>query len=70
MTRAATVRRSDLDRVLAALKAAGESIAGAEVQPGGAVRILTGAPVAVTDSVPVAPLDAWREKRQRGASAA
>lgn len=70
MPRVATVRRSDLDRVLAALKAAGESIAGAEVQPGGAVRILTGEPMKPTDSVPVAPLDAWRQERGRGAGAA
>lgn len=70
MPRVPTVRRADLDRTLAALKAAGIEVARVELKPGGDITILTGAPIAATDSTPVAPLDAWRERRQRGAGAA
>lgn len=70
MPRVPTVRRADLDRALAALKAAGFDVARIDLKPGGEITILTGEPLAATDSAPVAPLDAWRERRQRGAGAA
>tara|TARA_R110002124_G_scaffold173690_5_gene341366 strand:+ start:24707 stop:24913 length:207 start_codon:yes stop_codon:yes gene_type:complete len=68
MARTPAVSRADLDRVIAALQAAGVAITGAEVTPR-RVLILTGDPAAVQDSAPVSELDAWREK-QRGQGAA
>lgn len=42
MTRPARVLKSDIERACQAVKAVGENVAGVEIQPGGAVRILTG----------------------------
>lgn len=69
MSRVPTVRRSDLDRALAALKAAGFDVARVELKPGGDITILTAEPIPPTDSAPVAGLDAWRSERRRGAGA-
>lgn len=69
MSRVPTVRRSDLDRSLAALKAAGHEIAGVTIKPGGEVVILTGSPSSAHQSTSVSALDAWRENR-RGQGAA
>ncbi|SPU44288.1 Uncharacterised protein [Brevundimonas diminuta] len=69
MTRVPTVRRTDLDRSLAALKAAGHEIAGVTIKPGGEVMILTGQPSTSHQSASVSALDAWREQR-RGQGAA
>lgn len=69
MSRVPTVRRSDLDRSLAALKAAGHEIAGVTIKPGGEVVILTGSPSSAHQFASVSALDAWRENR-RGQGAA
>lgn len=69
MPRSPTVRRSDLDRTLAALKAAGHEVARVELRPGGEIVILTGDSQVAQVAAPVSALDAWRE-RKRGASAA
>lgn len=69
MPRVPTVRKADLDRALAALKAAGHQVARVEVKPGGDIIILTGEPLAANDLHAASPLDAWRE-RKRGPSAA
>lgn len=63
MSRVPTVRKADLDRSLAALKAAGHDIAGVTIKPGGEVMILTGAPTMPHQSVPKSALDVWRETR-------
>lgn len=82
MPRRPSVRRTDLDRVIAALKAAGQAVAAVELAPGGAVRMIvsaatpittTGAPlltVVGAEANPPATLDTWREqKRRRGGGA-
>ncbi len=69
VSRVPTVRRTDLDRSLAALKAAGHDIAGVTIKPGGEVMILTGQPSTAHQSASVSALDAWREQR-RGQGAA
>lgn len=83
MARAPTVRRADLDRVLAALARAGQVAARVEVKPGGVVVIVPGpAPVEIAaanapaltlveDRDKPADLDQWRASRkQRGDRAA
>lgn len=69
MPRVPTVRRSDLDRTLAALKSAGHEVARVELRPGGEIVILTGEPQAPQVAAPATGLDAWREKK-RGLRAA
>lgn len=49
MTRPARVLKSDIERAAQALKAVGENVAGVEIQPGGAVRILTGPYAQIVD---------------------
>lgn len=63
MPRAPTVRKADLDRALKALKDAGESIGRIEVEPGGKVTILTGAPAAT-----LTPLQQARARRAERAA--
>lgn len=69
MPRVPTVRKADIDRTLAALKAAGHDVARVELRPGGEVVILTGQPLPPQGAAPVSALDEWREKK-RGARAA
>lgn len=64
-----TVRRTDLDRLIAAFRAAEIPVTGARVDPGGAVTLLTAGEMPAQDSAPTSALDAWREKRN-GARAA
>jgi len=79
MARVPTVRKADLDRVLAALAAAGQVATRVEVRPGGVVVIVpgaapdpaareTGSPAGLTlvapDAQP-ATLEEWRERRKR-----
>ena len=47
MSRAATVSKVDLKRAIAALKAAGLSLAAVDLVPGGGFRLLIGEPVNV-----------------------
>jgi hypothetical protein len=75
MSRVPTVRKADLDRVLAALKAQGLQPASVVVRPGGEVVITPG--VAAADLTPTGapvvadPLDTWRAgKKSRGDRAA
>jgi len=81
MPRAPTVRRSDLDRVLAALRAAGQDVARVEIRPGGEVVIVpTARPQVGAEQTALTPtptaalpadLDGWRaRKQQRGGRAA
>lgn len=59
----ATIRKTDMDRVLQAVKDAGEEIGGVEMKPDGTVVVLTGrAGAALT------PLQQWRADRERGAA--
>lgn len=63
MTRVPTVRKADLDRVLKALADAGKEVGRVEVEPGGKVTILTGAPEAT-----LTPLQRDLAERARRAS--
>lgn len=68
MSRSPTVTRANLDRALAALKAAGIDVARVELRPDGKVVILTAAGAPVIQEAGSA-LDRWRENK-RGAGAA
>ena len=62
MSRGPAVRRADIERAIAALKAAGYGIACVEVCAGGVVRVIP----AFTDAPAAAPmndLDAFRARR-------
>jgi hypothetical protein len=50
MTRPSRVLKSDIERVAQALKAVGENVSGVEIQPNGAVRILTGPYTPIVDA--------------------
>ena len=58
MTRPARVLKSDIERACQAVKAVGENVAGVEIQPGGAVRILTG-PYALAADAPRKGGSSW-----------
>lgn len=62
MPRRAAVLSTDLDRVLTALKKAGMAVARVDIQPGGAVSILTGDGDA-HEVRPLSELDAWRAQK-------
>lgn len=64
MPRVPTVRRSDLDRTLSALKAAGHEVSRVELRPGGEIVILTGEPQAAHVAADPSGLDAWRERKR------
>lgn len=60
MSRVATVRKADLDRVLKALRDAGQTVGKVLVRPG-EVEILPGSPEAA-----LTPLEQWRVEHGRG----
>jgi hypothetical protein len=61
-----SVRKSDLDRLLRALRRNGLNPTGAEIQPNGTVRVFTDEP-ARTGEVDDTAFDAWwREHGQAG----
>lgn len=65
MTRAAAFRQADVERVVRALKAVGETVAGVEQTPGGGFRVLT---AAAAQEQPLSPYEAWeRENGDRAA---
>lgn len=63
MTRVATVRKADLDRVIRALKDAGQMVGRVEIRPGGIVEI-TPALTGVAPE-PLTPLEQFRVDRAR-----
>lgn len=67
MTRPARVLKSDIERAAQALKAVGENVAGVEIQPSGAVRILTG-PYAVIADAPRKVGVGWDDFKPRSAA--
>jgi len=60
MPRVPTVRKADLDRVLQALRADGQTIGRVEIEPGGKVTILLGKPEAT-----LTPLERGRLEREK-----
>jgi hypothetical protein len=67
MSRGPGVRQADIDRAVAVLQARGLGIARIEVQAGGVVHVIPGAPLTKPDpSEQPADLDSWREKRRGG----
>lgn len=56
MTRPATFRQADLERVIRALKAVGETVGSVEIHPDGSFTVLTGAQV---EQKALSPLEAW-----------
>lgn len=63
MSRVATVRKADLDRVLKALRDDGQTVGRVEIEPSGKVVILPGAPEGA-----LTPLEKWRAQRDRDAA--
>jgi hypothetical protein len=61
MSRGAAVRKSDLDRVLKALKDAGQAVRQIEMQPDGGVLITPAEGIALQASS--SDLDEWRARR-------
>lgn len=65
MTKRATFRQVEVERVARALKAVGETIMGVEIKPDGSFTVLT---AANAPEQPLSPLEAW--ERENGSRAA
>lgn len=65
MTKAARFRQSDLERALRALRAAGETISGVEINPDGSFRVLTGN---LTPKQPRDEYEEWKLRRSHRAA--
>lgn len=66
MTKPATFRQADVERIVRALKAVGETVVGVERTADGGFLVLTGSP---GDSKPrLSELERWRQKRGRSAA--
>jgi hypothetical protein len=57
VTKPARFSQTDLTRAIRAFEKAGLQVAGAEIQPTGTIRILTGEPTAANDAGGPNPLD-------------
>jgi hypothetical protein len=60
VTKAASFTQAEVERVVRALKAVGESIRGVDRLPEGGFRVLTGAPA---PAEPASDLERWRKSR-------
>lgn len=61
MTRVATVRKADLDRVFRAIRDDGQRVARVEVRPGGIVEIIAGLTSAAPNALSDDDVNPWGE---------
>ena len=66
MTKRVAFTQADVERIVRALKAVGETVVGVEKTPEGGFLVLTGSPA---DSKPrLSELERWRQRRGRSAA--